>query len=234
MLDFEKINKLIGVISKPTPTLVVKHVIELTRNLGRDKTQVRGYAWEYANTHNIFNNGKNVPVTNAGLYFECLGYVVLESKRIDMDVQQANPNTVEKEYEKKKIVIYQKNVPTFLAALDNTYTWLTNEKDVFVLDVNGKPIKLVDISTRVNCPLSQSNYAAFKPCIIRDASDVRYEGIAMGNETGEITNFTAPEFAAFRAQMYNILNNLYFANNMIINQAMIYCTYKNMNEALGR
>jgi len=242
MIYFDGLDKVTDVISRPTPTLIVKHVVRLKRQDPMNKNSKRGYAFSYNNSNLDGNSGphgkgENGPPSKApqysptqGLYFDGTGYILFEGFRVV-------PNSDGSTYTKKLTCeVEAKNVSAFLTALDNAYAWLIgkNYKKIYISDTLGRPFKIGEATLKEVAPLSQTAYVAFKPCIVRDASDVKYEGIAMGTQDGEITNFVAPEFASFRMQMQCLLPNLYLANGILVNQAMQYCTYTNMMEAFAK
>ena len=231
MIYFDGLDKVTNVISRPTPTLVVKHVVRLKRQDPMNKNAKRNYAFSY-DTENGNGGSSKGPHYSAskGLYFDGTGYILFEGFR-------AVPNTDGTTTTKKlSFDLEMKNVSAFLNAIDIAYSWLIgkNYRKIYISDARGRPFKIGEGNLKEVAPLSQTAYVAFKPCIVRDASDVQYEGIAMGTMDGEITNFVAPEFASFRLQMQYILPNLYLANTALIGQAMQYCTYTNMMEAFAR
>jgi hypothetical protein len=214
--DFEHLEKIISVIGYPSPSLTVKHVVSLIRKVppkNNKKEEERGYAFYYT-----FNKG------STGLYLESRSSIILEGHR---NVINNEGGTT---YKKIACIIDMKDVANFLNRLDVAYGWLVGEqnKQIYLSDVQGRPCKILDPSKKVVVTLSQSTYVAFKPCIIRDMSDVTYEGIAMGNEQGEITNFTASEYSSFRIQMQGLLPNLYIANNVLINNAIQLSIYNSL------
>jgi hypothetical protein len=206
--DFNDLDKITGVICHPTPSLVVKHVISLKRKVSPknnyQKEEERGYVFYYD-----FNNVK-------GMYLECRGQICLEGHRNVINNEGVTTT--------KKIVCYieMKDIANFLNRLDVVYAWLIGEqnKEIYQADSQGRPCRILDPNRKVAVSLSQTAYVAFKPCIIRDMNDVTYEGIAMGTELGEITNFTASEYASFNIIMHGLLPNLYMANNTLINNAI--------------
>jgi hypothetical protein len=206
--DFDSIDKIISVVCYPSPSLTVKHMVSLIRKIpsrNNRKEEERGYAFYYASNHG----------EKTGLYLESRSSIVLEGHR----------NVISNEgittYKKITCTIDMKDIANFLNRLDVAYMWLAGEqnKQIYLSDAQGRPCKILD-PKKVVVTLSQSTYVAFKPCIIRDMSDVTYEGIAMGNEQGEISNFTASEYSSFRIQMQGLLPNLYLATNTIINNAI--------------
>jgi hypothetical protein len=216
IIDFEKLEKIISVVCHPSPSLTVKHVVTLIRKIpakNNKKEEERGYAFYYS-----LNKG------SSGLYLESRSSIVLEGHRNSIaDDGRAN-------YKRISCSIDMKDVANFLNRLDVAYNWLLGDqnKQIYLADVQGRPCKILDQTKKVVVSLSQSTYVAFKPCIIRDMSDVTYEGIAMGNEQGEITNFTASEYSAFRIQMQGLLPHLYLANNTLINNAIQLSIYNKL------
>jgi hypothetical protein len=215
--DFDNLEKIISVVCYPSPSLTVKHIVTLIRKIpakNNKKEEERGYAFYYS-----LNKGNST-----GLYLESRSSILLEGHR----------NTLNNEgvtnYKKISCSIDMKDVSNFLNRLDVAYNWLVGEqnKQIYLADVQGRPCKILDLTKKVVVSLSQSTYVAFKPCIIRDMSDVTYEGIAMGNEQGEITNFTASEYSSFRVQMQGLLPNLYLANNTLINNAIQLSIYNKL------
>lgn len=219
-VDFDSLDKITNLVSKPTPTLSVKHVINLTRkNMMKDKEKL-GYAFTFKTEGNQFYPGTQ------GIYFNCSSVIQLDglTNKVDKDGK-----TIQS---KISCIIDPKNFTAFLIAIDNAYSWLLGEKytKTFVLDDTGRPLKICDPFQKETCPLSQTNYIAFKPAIIRDAFNVRYEGISMITPKGEITNFVAIEFASFKDQMHSLLPNLYTATGMLVNQALMYSVYSKLKE----
>jgi hypothetical protein len=207
--DFQDLDKITAVVCYPTPSLVVKHILSLKRKVPQKlgntmRTEERGSVFYYS------LNGVE------GLYLESRGTILLEGHRSSPSGEGA--------YNYKKICCYLdgKDSGAFLQRLDVALSWLTGEqnKEIYLADSQGRPYKLLDSSKKIVASLSQSTYIGFKPCIIRDMNDVTYEGIAMGNEQGEITNFTASEFSSFRIVMHSLLPNLYLANSMLFNNAV--------------
>ena len=229
MIDFDNLEKVTSVVCSPTPNLTIKHSIVLRRKPFKDASQIGyndnkslSYAFDYRYSDN-----------KEGLYFNN-GTVLLEfeSKR------QSN-YTDNKSSNQKKVSISAyanvRDIPILVNTIDKAYKWLThNAGDVFIRDVDGRPIKIVDPMLQIGCPVVSGNIA-FKPCIVRDTQDVRYEGIAMvTHKDGELTNFTGPEFATFRMIVAGFANNYYLVNQMLINQALTYCTNYNLTEVLTR
>jgi hypothetical protein len=220
--DFNSIDKITAVICHPTPSLVVKHVISLKRKAPSrntyQKEEERGYVFYY-NLNNI-----------NGMYFEGRGQIILEGHRNVINKEGVNVA--------KKITCYieMKDIANFLNRLDIAYSWLIGEqnKSIYQADSRGRPGKILDPNRKIAASLSQTTYIAFKPCIIRDMNDVTYEGIAMGNEQGEITNFTASEYASFNMTMHGLLPNLYMANSVLINNALQFCIYNKLNSLESR
>jgi hypothetical protein len=214
---FEDLDRITSIVGRPTPSLAIKHVVSLKRKSQQssvhpyNKKDEKGYAFIY--------NFQNI----AGMYFECKGSIVLEGYRVQADKQGANS------YKKLTCYIDMKDAASFLNRVDIAYSWLAGEenKNIYLADSKGRPCKIVE-QKRTVASLTESTYIAFKPCIIRDLSDMAYEGIAMGSEQGEISNFTASEFASFRVQMHSLLPNLYIANNTVINNALQYFIYNKL------
>lgn len=223
VVDFDNLDKLVNLVGKPTPTLTVKHIVSLTRQNPRSKNpkDKLGYVFPYE----VTPNNRYVAPTN-GLAFTSMFYIQLVGTRTVTDDKGETQTKV------IRCNINPQCSMTFLAALDNVYSWLAGPKyaTTFILDASRRPLKIADPFQKETCPLTQTSYIAFKPAIIRDASDVRYEGIAMGTQDGEMTNFVAPEFAWFRSQMQFLLPNLYTASCSLVSQAMQYCIYKNMEK----
>lgn len=215
MVDFDNLDKITNVICRPTPTLVVKHIVSLRRKDPILKDSKRNFAFNYS-----FNG-------TSGIYFDNKSEVCFEGFKI-----------VSGNSDPKKISchIEPKNFMSLMYAMNNAFEWLSGpkHKTTFILDANGRPIKIGDPNARESIPLTQFEYIAFKPCIIRDDSDIKYEGIAMGTKEGEMTNFVAPEFANFRMQMTNVFQNFYIATQMVITQTIQYATYKNLKEAFKK
>jgi hypothetical protein len=219
-MDFDHLDKIISVVCCPSPSLTVKHIVSLIRKIparNNKKDEERGYAFYYP-----LNQGERT-----GLYLESRSSILFEGHR----------NTINNDgstiYKKITCTIDMKDTANFLNRLDVAYNWLVGEQNrqIYLSDVQGRPCKILDLSKKVVVSLSQSTYVAFKPCIIRDMSDVTYEGIAMGNEQGEISNFTASEYSSFRVQMQGLLPNLYLANNTLINNAIQLSIYNQLKTA---
>jgi hypothetical protein len=207
--DFQDLDRITAIVCYPTPSLVVKHVLSLKRKVPQKignttKSEERGSVFYYS-----LNQVE-------GLYLESKGSILLEGHRSTPSGDGA--------YNYKKIHCYldAKDSGAFLQRLDVAFSWLTGEqnKAIYLADSQGRPYKLLDAQKKVVASLTQSTYIAFKPCIIRDMNEVTYEGIAMGNEQGEISNFTASEFSSFRIIMRGLLPNLYLANTMLFNNAI--------------
>jgi hypothetical protein len=207
--DFNKLDKIVSIVCCPTPNLVVKHCVYVKRKVSakNKKDEERGYDFFYS------YNGMN------GLYLEAKGQIVFEGHR---NIISSEGST---QYKKISCCIEMKDVANFLNRLDIVYSWLAGEdnKKIYLSDSQRRPCKIIDPSIKIVAALTQTSYVAFKPCIIRDMNDVAYEGVAMGNEQGEISNFTASEYSSFRLAMHSLLPNLYMANTMIINNAMQLC-----------
>ena len=217
IVDFNSLDKIVNLVCKPTPTLTVKHVIRLTRQSPTgNKNEKIAYAWNYK-----LEQRGSIPAMS-GLYFNSTSFIQLTGTR------EAPTDENQKSAVKKiNCDIEPRNFITFLSMLDVGYRWLAGDlhNKTFMLDSAGRPLKLYSVDTRETCPLSQTDYVSIRPSIIRDASDVRYEGIMMTVPGGELTSFTAVEFASFRDQMHNLLPNIYTATSVLINQAITYSIY---------
>jgi hypothetical protein len=216
--DFDDLDKITAIVCYPTPSLVVKHVVSLKRKVpakpgSKNREEERGCVFYYS------LNDVN------GLYLECRGSILLEGHRT-----VTNKDGIP-QYKKTYCYIEMRDIAGFLNRLDIVYSWLTGEqnKSIYQADSHGRPCKILDGNKKVVVSLTQSAYVAFKPCIIRDISDMTYEGIAMGNEQGEITNFTASEFSSFRLQMHGLLPNLYMANSSLVNSAIQLSIYNKLD-----
>jgi hypothetical protein len=219
--DFNDLGKITSIVCYPTPNLTVKHTVSLKRK-GQAKNQFkkeeeRGYDFFYT------YNGSH------GLYLEAKGQIVFEGHRNIIS------NESSMQHKKISCIIEMKDIANFLNRLDIVYLWLTGEqnKEIYLSDAQNKPCKILDPNRRIAVSLSQMSYVAFKPCIIRDMNDVSYEGIAMGTEEGEMSNFTASEFSSFRLSMHGLLPNLYMANNMLIGNALQLCIYNKLTQKEG-
>lgn len=238
MMNFDDLNKVTNVICKPTPHLTVKHVIYLRRNpfqeskpYGKDPRKDRkiNYAFPYE-SKDKFGNATN---DNNGLYFQNGDvYLELEARR-QVLMKDAKDNKTQAQTVKYSCTF--RDIPILIGIIDRAYSWLTNnDNDIFVRDCDGRPLKVVDPLLQLVCPI-RSGSLMFKPCIIRDTQDIRYEGISlMSQKDGELTNFTAPEFAMFRMAIVGFGNNYYLANQMLILQSMSYCTNSNLTEVLSK
>ena len=227
MIDFDNLEKVSSVICSPTPNLTIKHSIVMKRKLPYNK--------EMSQSYNI-NKGINYAFDykwdkgfKEGLYFQS-GSVLLE---FESKKQITQDNIL------KKVVISAymnvRDIPILVSTIDRAYGWLTrNANEVFIRDVDGRPIKIVNPLLQIGCPVASGNIS-FKPCIVRDMQDVRYEGISMCTQKdGELTNFTGPEFSMFKMIVSGFGNNYYLANQMLITQALSYCTNHNLTEVLTR
>lgn len=233
MIDFDELNKVTNVVCKPTPTLTVKHVLYLKRNPYSDskpymqdpsKARKLDYAFPYE------ANG------TCGMYMQCGDvYLELEARRQTLYVDKMKPDTKSKSASIKMSCGFR-DIPVLLGILDKAYSWLVDtSNDIFVRDMDGRPVKVVDPLLQVGCPIMHGSMLIFKPCIIRDAQDVRYAGISMVSpKDGEMTNFTSPEFAMFKMAITGFGQNYYLINQMLINQTISYCTYNNLMEVLNR
>jgi hypothetical protein len=214
--SFDDIEKITSIVCYPTPSLVVKHVISLKRKIPPkfpgQKELKRGYVFNYT-----FNEV-------SGMYLECKGEILLEGHR--SVINKDGGNTMNKVF----CYIEMKDISNFLNRLEIVYTWLTGEmnKQIYVSDSQGRPCRIADPNKRIIVTLKQSTYLSLSPCIIKDISDMTYEGISMSTERGEVTNFTAAEFASFNIIMHGLLPNLYMANSVLINNALQICTYNKM------
>ena len=218
MIDFDNLEKVTSVICTPTPTLTVKHSVILRRKTTQANTKSLSYSFNYR-----YGDGRE------GLYFHNgLVLLELETKRQSVNYNDKGKQTV-------STAVSVRDIPILINTIDKAYNWLTHAAgDVFIRDVDGRPIKIVDPLLQIGCPVMGGNIA-FKPCIVRDIQDVRYEGIAMSSlKDGELTNFTGPEFTMFRMIISGFGNNYYLANQMLINQALAYCTNNNLTEVLTR
>ena len=221
-VDFDSLDKIVNLVCKPTPTLTVKHVIQLTRPNPRDKNSKLGYAFKYDTTpRNKF--AKSI----SGLYFQGNPSIQLVGVKIIETSDDGHTPAKRKEI---KCTLEPNSFIPFLAMLDTAYSWLAGNlyTKTFLLDETGRPLKIRDPFQKENCPLSQTSYIMVKPSIVRDSSNIRYEGILMLTPEGELTNFTAVEFANFRDQMQSILPNIYIATSTIVNQAMSYSIYSQL------
>lgn len=218
IVDFDSLDRIVNLVSKPTPTLTVKHVVNLTRqnpnDNGKDKKKL-GYAFKYEMDKTRF------APKFTGLYFNSVAFIQLAG------VNQLTDDKGENTKQTIKCDLHQNNFMPFIAMLDKGYDWLAGKSysSTFILDESGRPLKIKDPLRRETCPLSQTSYISIKPSIVRDSSNVRYEGILMLTPEGELTNFTAVEFAAFREQMIHLLPNLYTATTALVNQAITYSLY---------
>jgi hypothetical protein len=219
---FDDIDKITSIVCYPNPSLVVKHVISLKRKVPpknpHQQEQKRGYVFNY--------NFNDV----AGMYLECKGEVLLEGHR--NVISNDGRNVVNKTF----CYIEMKDISNLLNRLEIAYSWLIGEanKEIYVSDSQGRPFKIADPGKKTVAALSQSAYISFSPCIIRDIADVTYEGVSMSTERGELTNFTAAEFASFNIIMHGLLPNLYMANSVLINNALQICTYNKMLDIESR
>jgi hypothetical protein len=215
--NFHDLNKIVSVVSYPTPSLVVKHCVVLKRKVipknQYQKEEERGY--------DFFYNYNGV----TGLYLEARGQIVFEGHRNAPLGEGAKP---------RKIIalIEIKDISSLLNRIDIVYNWLTGEENrkIYLSDSQGKPCKIADPDRKVAVSLTQSAYLAFRPCIIRDINSMTYEGVVMLTEEGEITNFTASEYSSFRITMHGLLPNLYMANTMLINNALQLCIYNKLSQ----
>jgi hypothetical protein len=219
---FDDIDKITSIVCYPNPSLVVKHVISLKRKVPprnpHQKELTRGYVFNY-----------NFNETN-GMYLECKGQILLEGHR--NVISSEGGNSINKTF----CYIDMKDISNFLNRLEIAYSWLIGDmnKEIYVSDSQGRPFKIADPDKKTVASLSQSTYVSFTPCIIRDIADVTYEGVSMSTERGELTNFTAAEYASFNIIMHGLLPNLYMANSVLINNALQICTYNKMLDIESR
>ena len=226
MIVFEKLDKVSSVICRPTPTLVVKHVLHLKRpapSMDNFRPTIPGTEkkLDYAFPYN-FSNTQGVAYQFGDFYIE------LETRRqVFKEDKTKKPNP--------KMSMMLKDLPLFLNVMDKAYGWLSNsDNGVYIRDVENKPLKVSDPLLQIGCQFFKG-HAILKPCIIRDNANVRYEGISMISQLdGEFTNFTAPEFAAFRVSLQGFYNNYYIANTMLANETLTYCVYSNFMELLNK
>lgn len=230
MIDFDNLEKVTSVICAPTPNLTIKHSIVLKRKPFKEQS-----TYVNPNTDNrSLSYGFDYRYgEKEGLYFHS-GTVLLE---FETKRQAAAYNDSRNGTKKTSVSAFVsvRDIPILISTIDKAYNWLTHSAgDVFIRDVNERPIKIVDPLLQIGCPVVSGNIA-FKPCIVRDIQDVRYEGISMSTfKDGELTNFTGPEFTTFRMVVAGFGNNYYLANQMLINQALAYCTNNNLTEVLTR
>lgn len=233
MLDFESLDKVSNTLCKINSTLSIKHVIEMkNRSSNKRNARVNDFAFYYSLPYKNpkFYNMDKAPSTNSGLVFNNNGHIVIESKKTSIKNDQMVSDTI-------KVNVYLSDAPQLLNTLEIVINWLTSlSNEVYISDTNGSPIKISDPMLRTMCHIqSESTGLVFKPCIVTDTIDTKYQGIAMGNhEKGEICNFTATEFVVFRNVMIHVLNNLYADNMLLSMQAMQYCMYSNFMEAMRK
>ena len=240
-VDFDSLDRVVNLVSKPTPTLTIKHIVKLTRTIPipqnnngggyrRQQQQKLPYAYKWE----LQPNGRFNDSGMCGLYLNGTGYIQLVGTGQQAANYDETKNTKPKQI---KCELQSNNFIPFLAMLDRGYDWLAGEdyRNTFILDESNRPLKIKDPLKRETCPLSQTSYVAIKPSIVRDSSNVRYEGILMLTPEGELTNFTAVEFASFRDQMKNLLPNLYTASTALVNQAISYSIYSKIksNDAVN-
>lgn len=233
MIDFETLDKVSNTLCKINSTLSIKHVIEMkNRSSNRKNARVNDFAFYYSLPYKNpkFYGMDKVPSTNSGLVFNNNGHIVIESKKSSIKDGQISSDTI-------KINIFLVDAPQILNSLEVVFNWLTSMNDeIYINDSNGSPTKISDPLLKTMCHIqSESTGLVFKPCIVTDTMDTRYQGVAMGNrDKGEICNFTATEFVMFRNVMTHVLNNLYTDNMLLSMQAMQYCMYSNFMEAMQK
>lgn len=235
MIDFDSLDKVSNTICKINSTLSIKHVIDLrSRSSNRRDARVNDHAFYYnfpiSSGHSFYGMDK-APKTTQGIIFNDEGHIVIESKK-----SKPSP-TGELAVEKIQIKIELVDAPQLLNAFDVVMSWLTTRNnDIYVPDPNGNPTKISDPLMKYSIPIkNEETGLTFKPCIVTDTANMKYQGIAMGNRTrGEICNFTATEFVMFKTMITYVLNNLYTNNILLTSQAIQYCTYKNFMEVVQR
>lgn len=223
MRDFNTLDRIISLVCRPTPTLSVRHVVELTRPGKSEGAPPMGYIFEFTTKGGKKTNFK--PSNQMVLVHN--SYIELETKKPKFE-QNGKIGSFS-----IKMQLQNKDIPMFLNMIETAYKWLT-DGSVFVRDVDGRPVKVADPLLSLSSPVSFGERAIMKPCIIRDANDLKYDGLVLGSsKENEFTNFTSSEFAFFRMQMTSLSQNLYMASLLVAQQAMMYYTYENMQDAGG-
>ena len=226
MIYFEELDKVSNVVCKVTPTLSIKHVINL--KVANPKTNKPiDFAYYYCFP------GNHTEDMARGLQFRMnSGYLILENASFNRD-----PKTGLIKPLKTKISITVSDAPNINNHLDIALSWLTLSNDqVFQNDNIGRPISVVSNTLRTACPLlKEPTGIVFKPCIVQDDQGNKYQGISIGNrEKGEITSLTATEFYTLKTTLLSVLDNIYMANMSAVNNALNYCLYNNFMEVVRK
>jgi hypothetical protein len=234
MIYFDKLDKVSNLIARITPSLIIRHVVDLkSRSSNRKDANVSDFAYHYSfdnsNGGNKYSGMYKAPLNIQGIQFRSQGHIVIES--FVKSISQKDGDTASK---KVSIAIWLQDSPLFINSLENVLLWFTSE-NVFLDDSRGQPFKIIDPLLKVTCPLQfETAGIVFKPCIIHDTQDNRYQGVSIGNrEKGEISSLTATEFINFKNIISYSLNNLYISNMALINEALQYCTYSNLMEDIS-
>lgn len=227
MIYFEDLEKISNVVCKVTPSLYIKHVVNLKQENPKTNTKM-DFAFYYS-----FPNTTNPNDVTQGIQFRMnSSYLILENVSYKRDVKTGTVKPA-----KTRISINISDTPNLTNHLDIALSWLTLSNDqVFQNDTIGRPVKVYDPNLRTACPLlKEPTGIVFKPCIVQDDQGNKYQGISIGNrEKGEITSLTATEFYTLKTTILNVLNNLYISNITSVNQALNYCLYKNFMEVVRR
>ncbi len=225
MIYFEDLDKISNVVCKVTPSLYLKHVIILKQENPKTNTKM-----DFAFYYNCSNN--NPYDSSKGIMFRMnSSYLILEN------VNYVRDKTGTVKPAKTRITICVSDTPNLSNHMDMALSWLTlSNNQVFQSDSVGNPIKVLDPSIRTACPLlREPTGIVFKPCIVQDDQNNRYQGISIGNrEKGEITSLTATEFYTLKTTILNVLNNIYISNITSVNQALNYCLYTNFMEVVRK
>lgn len=233
MIDFDSLDKVTNTICKINSTLSIKHVIQLReKSSNRVDARINDHAFYYnfpVKSGTDYYGMRKAPRTVQGLIFNDNGYIIIENKR------NQTTDSGEIQVVKTQVKIELMDAPQLMSGLDMAMEWLTTRSDeIYVPDSNGNPTKISDPLIKIAVPIrNEPTGLTFKPCIVLDNVNVKYQGIAMGNrQRGEICNFTATEFVLFKSMMTYVLNNLYTNNILLTNQAIQYCLYKNFMEVV--
>ena len=207
--SIEKLDRIVKVIMRPCPQLVVKHVVKLIRRNYKDNRKYN-FAFEYDLPH--FGHDK-------GLQFVTEDSILIESLKDEVKTQE-NGGVYKP---KPQIFISYMEAPLAIMAFDTALSWLQGEdnKNIYISDYRGMPIKLGKTSSAV-VPMSFNKVMILQPAIIYDDDKLSYQGIKIKCETGDIADLTAQEFFEFALALKYILMNLYTNSNILTLMGMSY------------
>lgn len=210
--DITNLDRIVKVIMRPCPQMIVKHCVKLIRRNNRDKSKTYGFIYEY----NLPNLGNT-----KGLQLNTEDSIVIEAVRYDDDQTTKQNGGVYKP--PPQVFISYMESPLTIISIDIALRWLQGDenKDIFISDVNGSPIRLgKTVSTIV--PMNYNHILMFQPAIIYDDDKTAYQGIKIKCESGDIADLTAQEFLEFALSLKYILMNLYSNSNILTLMGMMY------------